>query len=188
MKTLIRVAAFGTALLLSNSAARAQEPQALVSGMNLERTLVPKPQPYSIRNNSVPKGTLTSTTFKSNAMREDRNLVIYTPSGYERTKACDLLIVFDGSIYGGGPESRTRVPTPTILDNLIAARKISPAVAILVTEASFEQRNRDLTGYAPFADFIGLELVAWAREHYHINAGAKHVVVAGSSFGGFSAS
>jgi enterochelin esterase family protein len=158
-----------------------------VAGRSVLTMPAAKPQLYSIRNDSVPKGTLNSTTFKSSAMHEDRDLVIYTPPGYDRTKACDLLIVFDGSIYGGH-ESWTRVPTPTILDNLIAAKKIGPTVAILVPEATFEQRNRDLTGYAPFADFIGVELVAWARERYRIDAGAKHVVVAGSSFGGFSAS
>lgn len=146
------------------------------------------PQTYSTRRDSVAKGTLKPATFKSDALHEDRDLTIYTPPGYDGTKACDLLIVFDGSIYGGGPESWTRVPTPTILDNLIAAGKINPTIAVLVPEANFPQRNRDLTGYKPFADFIGAELVAWMREHYHINAGADHVVVAGSSFGGFSAS
>jgi len=160
----------------------------IISGRSVLTMPAAAPQTYSIRNDSVPKGTLKPETFTSKAMGEERDLTIYTPPGYDGTKACDLLIVFDGSIYGGGPESWTRVPTPTILDNLIAAGKINTAVGVLVPEVSFQQRNRDLTGYKPFADFIGTELVTWMREHYHITAGADHVVVAGSSFGGFSAS
>jgi len=146
------------------------------------------PQVYTISNPSVPKGTLKPVTLKSSALHENRDLTIYTPPGYNDTKACDLLIVFDGSVYGGGPDAWTVVPTPTILDNLIAAKKINPTIAVLVPEESFPQRSRDLTGYAPFANFIGTEVVHWMRQHYRINRGADHVVVAGSSFGGFTAS
>jgi enterochelin esterase-like enzyme len=142
------------------------------------------PQPYIVRNDSTPQGRLTPTNIKSIALNEDRGLTIYTPPGYEGTKACDLLIVFDGEYYDGSGTSS--IPTPTILDNLIAAKKISPTVAVFVNNTS--HRDRDLTGYAPFADFIGKELVPWVRKNYHISPGASHVVAAGSSFGGLSAS
>ncbi|MGB2668989.1 MAG: alpha/beta hydrolase-fold protein [Candidatus Acidiferrum sp.] len=78
------------------------------------------------------------------------------------------------------------IPTPTILDNLIAAKKIGPTVAIFVNNMG--QRNRDLGGYAPFADFLALELIPWVRTNYRIKDGPGHVVLAGSSRGGLAAS
>jgi enterochelin esterase family protein len=76
------------------------------------------------------------------------------------------------------------VPTPTILDNLIAAKKIPPTIAVLVPNMG--HRNRDLNGSKPFADFIAEELVSWMRSHYSIRPGPESVVVAGSSTGGFA--
>jgi enterochelin esterase-like enzyme len=63
------------------------------------------------------------------------------------------------------------IPTPTILDNLIAAKKIGPTVAIFVNNMG--QRNRDLGGYAPFSDFLALELIPWARANYRIKDGPE---------------
>lgn len=144
------------------------------------------PQPYAVENNSVPRGKISATTFKSASLKEDRKISIYTPVGYNGAKAtpADLLIVFDGGTYDGGAGSL--VPTPTILDNLLAAKKIGPTVAVFINNMG--QRNRDLGGYAPFADFIALELIPWMRQNYRIKDGPSHVVLAGSSRGGVAAS
>jgi enterochelin esterase family protein len=96
-----------------------------------------------------------------------------------------LLIVFDGEDYDGGRSST--VPAPTILDNLIAARKINPTVAVFVNNTR-GKRTRDLTDSPPFADFIANELVPWVRTNYRISPGPSHVVAAGASLGGLSAS
>jgi len=141
------------------------------------------PQPYVGENNSVPRGRVNPTSFKSSSLNQDRKLSIYTPPGYDRVKAADLLIVFDGGTYDGGGASL--IPTPTILDNLIAAGKIGATVAVFVNNI---QRNRDLGGYPPFSNFIALELIPWVRKNYRINEGPSHVVLAGSSRGGVAAS
>jgi len=65
---------------------------------------------------------------------------IYTPAGYDGKSLSELLIVFDGSQYGASTSS-TLVPTPIILDNLIADKKIASTIAVLV---SSKNRNRDL--------------------------------------------
>lgn len=142
------------------------------------------PQPYIVASDSVRHGTLTPTSLKSTSLNEDRRITIYTPPGYEAAKAADLLIVFDGGTYDG--RAASLVPTPTILDNLIAARKIGPIVAVFVNNMG--QRNRNLGGYAPFADFIATELIPWVRKNYRIEEGPGHVVLAGSSRGGVAAS
>ena len=142
------------------------------------------PQLYVDANNSVPHGKVTPTSLKSASLKEERTLSIYTPPGYDGSAAANLLIVFDGETYIGGASSG--IPTPTILDNLIAAKKVGPTVAIFVNNMG--QRTRDLGGYAPFADFVALELIPWARKNYRIQNGPSHVVLAGSSRGGLAAS
>jgi enterochelin esterase-like enzyme len=142
------------------------------------------PQTFSLRSNTVPRGTLTTAQLKSTFLNEDRGFSIYTPAGYDGTKPADLLIIFDGESYDGGPASS--IPTPTILDNLIAAKKIAPTITLFVYDTG--KRQRDLGGYKPFADFIGKELIQWARRKYRINPGPSHVVAAGSSRGGVAAS
>ncbi len=139
--------------------------------------------PYVVVSVSVPHGSVTSLTLKSASLKEDRNLSVYTPPNYDAAKAADLLIVFDGGTYDGGAASL--VPTPTILDNLIDAKKIGPTIAIFVNDMG--QRNRDLGGYPPFSDFISAELIPWARTKYKISNGPSHVVLAGSSRGGVAA-
>jgi enterochelin esterase-like enzyme len=142
------------------------------------------PQLYVTPNDSVPHGKVIPTSFKSEKLKEDRTISVYTPPGYGRATSADLLIVFDGGTYDASPSSL--IPTPTILDNLIAAKRIGPTVAIFVNDIG--QRNRDLGGYAPFSDFLALELIPWARANYQIKDGAGHVVLAGSSRGGLAAS
>jgi enterochelin esterase family protein len=143
-------------------------------------------QPYVTAKESVPKGKTVQTTITSSLLKEERRITVYTPAGYDGKQGHNLLIVFDGVIYGGLPgQAQAAVPTPTILDNLIAEKKIGPTVAILVWHMG--KRNRDLTGSKPFADFVASEIVPWARSHYNILPGPKSVVTAGSSLGGYAA-
>ncbi len=144
------------------------------------------PQPYIVPKSDVPQGKTVQATIRSGFLNEERAFAVYTPPSYGDGTAANLLIVFDGGVYGALP-NQTQVPTQTILDNLIAEKRIGPTVAILVRTMSFSKRNRDLTGSKPFADFIARELVPWARARYRIRPGPSSVVVAGSSLGGFSA-
>ena len=142
------------------------------------------PQPYLKTRMDVPQGRTETLVLPSKAMNEERKITVYTPPGYEGRTPADLLIVFDGVTYGAVPE-QTEVPTPTILDNLLAEKKIRPTIAILVW--TMGKRMRDLTGSKPFAEFVANELVPWARAHYRIARGPQAVVLVGSSIGGFAA-
>jgi enterochelin esterase family protein len=144
-------------------------------------------QPYITSRAGVRKGKIVQATITSALLREKRKVTIYVPAAYTAKTACNLLVVFDGGSFGGNPDpAQVEIPTPTILDNLIADEKVGPTIAVLVW--SMGKRNRDLPGSKPFADFIANELVPWARSQYTILPGPKNVVVAGSSLGGFCAS
>ncbi len=140
------------------------------------------PQPWVRAREVVPKGALKPHKLRSELLKEERSVSVYTPAGYAHKGApCGLLIVFDGQAY------RNLVPTPTILDNLVASRKVPPMVAILIDNADQAARTRDLTCSAPFADFLAKELVPWARRKYRLSPDPKQTVVCGSSLGGLCA-
>ena len=142
------------------------------------------PQPDVVRNDSVPHGNVSPASLASPSLKEDRPLTVYEPPGHDGGKESDLLIVLDGEDYDGG--SSSSVPVPTILDNLIAAGRIRPTLAVFVKNVG--HRVKDLADSPPFADFVGKEIVPWARKTYRIQPGARHVVVAGASLGGLAAS
>ncbi len=128
----------------------------------------------------VSSGEVKAHKIKSEILKEERAIKVYTPAGYDpKGKPSGLLIYFDGEVVP------LLIPLPTILDNLIAREKIPPMVAVMVN--SQETRNRDLTCSAPFADFLATELVTWARSKFNVSADPEQTVVSGFSLGGLSA-
>ena len=140
------------------------------------------PQPWIRIQPEVAKGTLKPEKLSSKILKEEREFTVYTPAGYDPQRGkYGVVVLFDGEEY------RSLVPTPTILDNLVASKKIPPLVALLVDHGSIEARDRDLQCSAPFADFLAKELLPWAREHYRLSADPKQTIIGGSSYGGLSA-
>jgi enterochelin esterase-like enzyme len=133
---------------------------------------------------AVPKGRVEQTTVVSKVLGTTRDVWIYTPPGYDtlpRTSPeLPLLLTFDGGEFVGS------VPGPTILDNLIAAKRIAPMIAVFVGSAE-EQRDVELAANARYAEFIATELVPWARSRWRIAASPARNVIAGSSLGGLAA-
>lgn len=140
------------------------------------------PQPWIVKRPGIPEGKLESTRFKSDLLGNERKITIYTPAGYSKDGSpADLVVLFDENAY------IDRVPTPTILDNLIADGKIRPTVAVLIANPSQETRFKELPPNAKFSDFLASELIPWVRSRYNVTRDPNKTVVAGSSFGGIAA-
>lgn len=146
------------------------------------------PQPWIIPQPDVPNGELQSHQLHSAILDNERRVWTYLPPGYTHdAEPYHLLIVLDGAQY------TSVIPTPVILDNLLATGHIPPMVAIFVDNAEGTEeersgpRSRELPCYPPFADFLAEELVPWARANYHVSTDPSHTIVAGSSFGGLAA-
>ena len=128
------------------------------------------------------KGRVDAHHLYSQILDNERRVWVYTPADYTTSgEHYGLLLLFDGWSY------LNLIPTPTILDNLIEARKISPLIAILLDSPDQEARNRELACYQPFVDFITQELMPWIREHYHVTNQPAQTIVGGSSYGGLAA-
>jgi len=140
-----------------------------------------RPQPYIKKRDGVPAGRIDKARIHSELLGNERNLSIYTPPGYRADgPAYGVLFVFDESAY------LTLVPTPVILDNLLADGKIKPMVAVLIANPDQEARSRELPPNPKFADFLNNELMSWVRKNYNVTSDPKQIVVAGSSYGGIA--
>ena len=140
------------------------------------------PQPWTVKNGSIAAGTIEKQKIHSELLKNEHDLSVYLPAGYKANATpYDLVVIFDESAY------LTKVPTPVILDNLIAASKIPPTVAVLIGNPSQDSRMKELPPNPEFADFLAKELVPWIRTHYRVTDDPGRTVVAGSSLGGLAA-
>jgi len=134
------------------------------------------PQPWVERLPGVARGNVSRYKIQSGVLRQERELTVYLPPGYDPNgPLCGLLIVFDGP-----PDDE-----PVTLDNLIASRKIPPLVAVFLNQID---RSGELSCSEPFADFLAAELVPWARKNYRVSPDPRRTIVRGTSLGGLMAS
>jgi enterochelin esterase family protein len=137
------------------------------------------PQPWSTPRPGVPTGQVRLQRLRSDILDNERRVWVYTPPGYTSDGApCGLLLLFDGWQYVH------LIPTPTILDNLLAEGLLPPLVAVLIDNPDPAQRLRDLHCYPPFVAFLAHELLAWVHRQYHVTSDPARTIVGGLSAGG----
>lgn len=148
----------------------------------------------------VPHGTVSRLWYPSPAFGCERRMAIYTPPGYERSKArYPVLYLLHG--MGGDEEAWLGLGRAAqILDNLIAQGKAEPMIVV------FPNGNTDLQA-APGESKEGLyrpttrlprtmdgsyeesfpEIMRYVERHYRTSQKAEGRAVAGLSMGGFHA-
>jgi enterochelin esterase-like enzyme len=140
------------------------------------------PEPWVIDKPGTPKGRLEKQSIKSSIQKIERAFTVYTPANYKREGPPNaLLILFDGEDLQD--DDAYRVNT---LNNLIAASRIPPTVAVFVENVP-GRRLVDLVANPEFADFMAKELVPWVRSHYNVTRDPNRTVVTGYSAGGLAA-
>lgn len=144
------------------------------------------PEPFVVERKDVPRGKIETIEVESKILSNRRKVSIYTPPGYAaKGKDYGLLLVFDREAY------LTEVPTPTILDNMLAEKVIPPMVAVLVNSSvegnkDEDVRSRELPPSPAFQRFLREELIPLVRARYAVSRDPKRNVVAGSSYGGIA--
>ena len=140
------------------------------------------PQPWIKKVTGRPEGRIERFRLKSEILKNERRIFVYTPPGYDPKGApYALLVVFDGREYVG------QVGTPVTLDNLIAEKRIPPTVAVFVDNANPFSRGKELGDYPPMAEFLARELRPWIRAHWRVSDDPARAAIAGSSSGGIAA-
>lgn len=126
----------------------------------------------------VPQGQLTRHTLHSHVLGNARDVWTYVPAGGAPQA---LLVLFDAHAFVHD------VPTPRILDNLMADGLLPRTAAVIVGNASPEARSTELPPNPLFAQFMAQELMPWVNAQ-GLAQPAQRTVVAGSSYGGLVSS
>lgn len=137
------------------------------------------PEPWLQPRAGQARGQLEHLQFASRQLGNTRRLTVYLPAR-QPAGPLPLLLLFDEDAYLG------RVPTPTILDNLIASGRIPPVMAVLVGNPTRDSRSEELPCNPRFADMVAGELLPWLSARYPVTPDPARTVVAGSSYGGLA--
>lgn len=146
-----------------------------------------KPSPWVTPLADVPKGLVKPHRVHSQLLRYDINYSVYTPAGYERygDDVLHTIYVTDGQDYAHA-EMGSMV---TVLDNLIAKKKIPPVIAIFIDPRDPQSKdNRRKDEYwkkpAPYARFICEELRPLIDSAYRTIDDPYGRMIMGTSLGG----
>ncbi len=148
--------------------------------LGMKNTRYVEPTGLSLHNVSTARD-VERLGYTSQALANQRQLTLYTPPGYDpEGQRYPLLVLFDEDHYARD------VPTPTILDNLIAAGRIRPTLAVIVGNVDASSRGRELPCNEAFADMLAHELLPWLQQRYALSEEPADRVLSGSSYGGLA--
>lgn len=130
---------------------------------------------------SVAGGSMTTTTFASSIMGTSRRVRVYTPAGYDanRNEPYPVILYHDGSDYVNFANIQNT------LDNLIAAQRIVPVVAVFANPLNREAEYA-VGNTANFTRMIVEELMPWVESNYHVSTEASQRAVTGPSYAGLA--
>ena len=127
----------------------------------------------------VPQGKVDVHRFYSSILKNEGRIWIYTPHEYTIEQApYDILVAFDGR------PTMTTLSAPTIIDNLIHEKSMSPCIMIGIDSVD---RVNELTYNNDFNSFLITELIPWVRDSYHVTKDSARTTICGFSLGGLAA-
>lgn len=137
---------------------------------------------YAIRD--VPHGDIRLKRYYSPVMNGWRNLYIYTPPGYDANANQKYPVLY--ILHGGGEDERgwaTQGKTDLILDNLIAEKKATPMLVVML------DGNTGTPGFGEqflrtFEAELKQGVIPFVEKNYRANTGAQNRALAGLSLGG----
>jgi len=140
-------------------------------------------QPWYTKREGVPTLTLAKHRLKSDLLRNERDILIYTPPGYQKSgvPGYPLLILLDGEDPDG------LVFATSTLENLISEKRIPPVVVVRVANPSQAVRAKELACMPEFADFLARELMSFVQNNYNVALDPQKTIIGGYSFGGLAA-
>lgn len=135
--------------------------------------------PYLNPRPNLPPRQLEALKVSSEILKSTREIRVYLPPSYGQIKgSLPLLLFFDGTQYARWMQ------VTTVLDNLIADRKIPPVMAAFLDSPD---RNQELSPNEPFQQFLASELIPRLRAAYRVSPDPHQNIVIGSSLGGIAA-
>ncbi|MCM5553414.1 enterochelin esterase [Pleomorphomonas sp. NRK KF1] len=144
-------------------------------------TLPGAPVQPGMESAHAPTGEFIRFRLASDRLGNTRDVAIYRPKGFDPAdRTTVLLVVFDGRNY------QREVPTPAILDTLMADGRLPPTLAVFVDNPDQATRSRELPDNPDFASFLADDLLAEVRARTGFIPSSARTVLAGSSYGGLA--
>ena len=144
------------------------------------------PSPWTDRQPDVPRGTLSQArTVEDDGYPHPVTYRVWTPHGYGALDGLATVYVTDGHEYA---DARLGA-LPTVLDNLIAAGRIAPCIAVLIDPRSggTNRRKEQYVQNPAFASLVATDLVAAVDAAYRTDARREARTILGTSLGGLFA-
>jgi len=130
----------------------------------------------------VEGGRLEEHRFRSRILKNERKLWVHVPAGLEPGRTdLRLAVFFDGFVYAHV------LAGPTILDNLVASRRIAPVLSVFLGWSMTGRSPELCLPSPPFGRFLVEELLPWIGRKYHIHPRPERTMLVGVSCGGLSA-
>lgn len=138
----------------------------------------------------LPHGTVHAHEYQSNVLGERRELLVYTPPGYERdaTKRFPLLALQHG--FGGNQRAWVETGKANwIIDRLIASGKAVPMVIVMMNGHPFgvvsfkNNKERQLATFEAFRRELLEEAIPLVEKNYRLSEGRENRAIVGLSMG-----
>jgi len=159
--------------------------------------VVPGSPPVFTEEQDVPRGTVHMHRHRSSTWGDYRGYVVYTPPGYDLTRATPYPVLYLLHGYGGTEESWfSNGRAGVILDNLAAEKKVVPMVVVMpLGYAPPQDGDREarrarhwLQRVTPrFEPYLVEELIPLVESQYSKQVTAGRRAIAGVSMGGWHA-
>lgn len=146
------------------------------------------PSSWADAQQGAARGSLSAPfVLQSKHLGYAKRFRVYTPAGYQRLDHLPVLYVTDGQEFADDQMGAL----PTILDNLIAAGRIDPVMAVFVDPRTLDtgdnRRGPELLTNPHFQSFLTQELIPWVDARYPTRAEAAGRAIVGVSLGGLHA-
>lgn len=139
------------------------------------------PQGYDRVQSGVPQGQVNYINYYSTATNSYRRARIYLPPGYSTSQKYSVMYLLHG-IGGNEDEWYNNGAPNVILDNLIAAGKISPFILVLPNGNASGYGVSD--GWENFTNDLVNSLIPYIESNYSVKTDSKNRALAGLSMGG----
>lgn len=150
---------------------------------------IPGNNPWDL--SAVPRGTLHRHFYKSAVVGDERDFIVYTPPGYEKSKKLPVLYL----LHGFSDDARGWVAVGNanvILDNLLAAGTVKPMLVVMtlgygapeILRGGFRDAGLVKRNYDKYREALFTEVIPAVEKTYPVSKNRKDRAIAGLSMGG----
>lgn len=139
-------------------------------------------QIYAVKD--VPHGEIRMKRYYSTVFNTWRRFYIYTPAGYDESKAGAYPVLY--LLHGGGEDERgwgAQGKTDLIMDNLIAAGKAKPMLIVMM-DGNVPGTGVGASYYEQFGKELKQCVLPFVEKTYKVDAKPSKRALAGLSMGG----